>query len=58
MLTAGGLTATFKDPVVATQFECARFNVGSNMLVCVISRYIVWYIIYLVILLTTLLYAT
>ena len=41
-----------KGRVVTIQLECARFNVGSNMLVCVVSRYIVWCIIYLVILLT------
>ena len=26
--------------IETTQFECARFNVGSNMLVCVVSRHI------------------
>ena len=41
MLTAGVLTATFKIRVVTIQFECAHFNVGSNMLVCVVSHYIV-----------------
>ena len=48
MLTAGGLT----DRVVTTQFDCARFNVGSNMLIiCVVSEcYIVWRITYLFIL--------
>ena len=40
MLTFGELTATFKDRVVTTQFECTRFDVHS-MLVCVVSRYIV-----------------
>ena len=49
---SGGHTATFKDRVVTIQFECTRFNISSNMLVCVVSRYIVCCIIYLVILLT------
>ena len=52
MLTAGGFTTNFKDRVVTTQLECARFNIDSNMLVCVVSRYIVWCIMNLVILLT------
>ena len=37
---------------VTTQFEYAHLNVVSNMLVCVVSRYILWCAIYVVILLT------
>ena len=45
LTAAGGLTATFNDRVVTIQFECARFHVSSNMLVCVVSRFIGWCII-------------
>ena len=45
-VTAGGFIATFKGRIVTTQFDCAHFNVDLNMLVCVVSRYIVWCVIY------------
>ena len=52
MLTVGVLTTTFKDRQVTIQFECARLNVGSNMLFNVVITYKVWYINYLGIVIT------
>ena len=43
---ADELTATFNDRVLTIQFECARFNVGSRMLVCCQSLYSIMYYLF------------